>query len=83
MKNCEICKNYAPLKEPRKATEECTVYGFCFKNFMKNGMMSTYPVYIQGGSCKDFVKASGVNEKQDEENLDGQMDISDFPEVLQ
>ena len=82
MKNCEICKNYAPLKEPRKATEEYFVYGFCFKDFMKNGRMSTYPVYIQGGACRDFVKASSVKEKQDEENLCGQMKITDFPEVL-
>ena len=82
MKSCEICKNYSPLKEPREVTEECSVYGFCFKNFMKNGRTSTYPVYIQGGACRDFVKAPGTKKKQDEENLCGQMSITDFPEVL-
>lgn len=82
MKNCEICKNYSPLKEPRIATEECSVYGFCFKHFMKNGMMSAYPVYIQGSACRDFAKASGIKLKQNAENLDGQMEITDFPEVL-
>lgn len=63
-------------------TEECSVYGFCFKNFYKNGMMSIYPVYLQGGACRDYVTASGVNKKQDEENLCRQMEITDFPEVL-
>ena len=82
MKNCEICKNYSPLKETREVTDECSVYGFCFKDFMKNGRTSTYPVFIQGGVCKDFVKVPGVKKKQDKENLCGQMDITDFPEVM-
>lgn len=80
MKNCEICKNYAPLKEPRKATEECTVYGFCFKDYMKNGMMSTYPVYVPGAVCNSFAKAKGSVET--ESDVQGQMSITDFPEVL-
>lgn len=78
--NCEICKNYAELKEPMIVKEEISVYGFCFKNFMKNGMMSIYPVYIPGSSRKSFAKKKGVVET--DSDAQGQMSITDFPEVL-
>lgn len=55
MDNCDTCKNYAPLKEPWKVSEECCVYGFCFKNY--DAMMSTYPVYIPDGACKEHARA--------------------------
>lgn len=80
MKKCEICKNYAELKEPRRVTEENSVYGFCFKDYIKNGMMSTYPVYIPSTACKSFAKAKGAVEA--EADVKGQMSITDFPEVM-
>lgn len=80
MKNCEICKNYSPLKEPRIVNDECSVYGFCFKDFIRNGMMSTYPVYIPNAVCKSFAKAKVAVEA--EADVKGQMSITDFPEVL-
>ena len=76
---CEICKKYTALKEPREVMPECFVYGFCFKDH--HGDYGTaYPVYIPDTGCKSFVKRSGVAEV--EQDVTGQMDITDFPEVM-
>ena len=76
---CEICKKYTALKEPREVMPECFVYGFCFKDH--HGDYGTaYPVYIPDTGCKSFVKRSGVAEV--EQDVTGQRDITDFPEVL-
>lgn len=60
---CQICKNYSELTEPRKATEECYVYGFCFKDYHGH-YGSAYPVYIPNSSspCKKFSKKPGAKE---------------------
>ena len=80
MRKCEICEYYSKLAQPRKATEECVVHGFCFKDYMKNGMTNTYPVYIPDAHCKWFKRRKGIVEKDHE--ITGQMQIEDFPEVL-
>ena len=51
-KNCEACKNYAPLKKPRITSKDCIVYGFCFKDYKER--LSIYPVYVPEGVCRDF-----------------------------
>ena len=79
-RNCETCKNYSQLAEPRIVNEECSVYGFCFKDYMKNGMMSTYPVYIPEGACRDFQKVCGAK-KNSNMIIEMQMNITDFLEV--
>ena len=78
MKNCKNCKHYTALTEPREAIPEGHVHGFCFKDYHGNHG-SAYPVYIPEGGCKAFVKRAGVVEDQ---NVVGQMNITDFPEVL-
>ena len=79
MKNCKNCKHYTALTEPREATPECFVYGFCFKYYHGN-YGSAYAVYIPDATCKRFAK--GKNVVVPEQNLAGQMSITDFPEVL-
>ena len=78
MSSCEICKNYTSLKEPRDIGNDNYIYGFCFKDHHGN-YGNSYPVYIPEGKCKSFKIKPGVKE---EENIEGQMFITDFPEVM-
>lgn len=77
---CKTCKNYSALREPRKATEECYIHGYCFKDFMKNGRTSSYPVYIPDAVCESFVKTVGL--VKTDSDVQYQLSITDFPEVL-
>lgn len=79
MAGCKICKHYTPLAEPKSAGQECFVYGFCFVDY-HGGYGSAYPVYIPDATCKRFAKRKGAIEP--EPNIAGQMNITDFPEVL-
>lgn len=76
---CEICKKYTALTEPREVMPECFVYGFCFKDH-HGDYGSAYPVYIPESACTAFTKRPGVVEVN--EDVAGQMNITDFPEVL-
>lgn len=93
--NCNDCKNYSPLVEPRKFKEVYTIYGYCFKDpgFNDKG----YPVYITEGSCKYFIhytkKSSGSEEygklvqktqrsRGNKSDCENQMRLEDFTEVM-
>lgn len=80
MENCESCNYYAALEQPRKATDECVVYGFCFQDFMKNGQTSTYPVYIPEGYCRKFKKKKGAIKSMPD--IEWQMELADCSEVM-
>ena len=78
MNSCEKCKSYTSLKEPRKEGERHIVHGICFKDYFKNSG-SIYPIHIPETECKSFETDSEENREQ---NISGQMDITDFPEVM-
>lgn len=73
--NCKNCKNYTPLEEPRVLDDYLIVYEYCYKK--KPGLVNTgYPVYLPNGKCKEHVHVGGKQE------LEGQMEITDYPEVM-
>lgn len=73
--NCNDCKNYSPLVEPREFKQGYTIYGYCFKNpgFNNKG----YPVYIPEGGCKYFIQST--KKHSDQMNCKNQMSFMDFP----
>lgn len=80
MENCENCNYYAALEQPRKATDECVVHGFCFQDFMKNGQTYTYPVYIPEGHCGKFKKKKGAARATPD--IERQMELADYLEGM-
>lgn len=56
---CDLCKHYSALKEPRDRSDGAVIYGYCFKSGDRNyspDMGKGYPVFINGGFCKEFTK---------------------------
>jgi hypothetical protein len=57
--SCTNCRHFSGFKEPRKSEEEWVIYGYCFKAGMRvhsPNMGKGYPVYIDGGKCKEWKK---------------------------
>lgn len=78
MNSCEKCKSYTSLKEPRKEGERHIVHGICFKDYHEN-LGHLYAIHIPEIACTSF--EINVEEKK-EQDIKGQMVITDFPEVM-
>lgn len=54
--NCETCRHYSALREPRVRSDGVTIHGYCFKHGDKDyswNMGKGYAVFLPEGHCKD------------------------------